>query len=60
MWKPAELYSKLLKGWLYRGIYIYGTIIGLIKGDTRNLDYSSAEYQCFIITNCLQSELTDI
>ena len=34
-----ELKSKLLKGG-YMGDYI-GTTIGVIKGDTRSLDYSS-------------------
>ena len=31
---------KLLEGGLYGGLDM-GSIIGLIKGDTRNLDYSS-------------------
>ena len=33
-----EPQSKLLKGGLYRGLY---RAIGLIKRDTRSLDYSS-------------------
>ena len=36
----SELQSKLLNGG-YIGI-IYGTTIGVIKGDTRSLDYSSS------------------
>ena len=32
--------SKLLKGGLYRGLYM-GVKSGLIKGDTRSLDCSS-------------------
>ena len=35
-----ELKSKLLKGGLYRGLYM-GVTIRDIKGDTRSLDYSS-------------------
>ena len=35
--EPCELFSKLLKRGLYRGLYV----IGRIEGDTRSLDYSS-------------------
>ena len=36
----CELWSKLLKGGLKKGM-IEGTAIGVIKGDTRSLEYSS-------------------
>ena len=38
--KSCELWSRLLEGGLYGGSY-KGTTIGVIKGDTMSLDYSS-------------------
>ena len=41
---PCELESTLLKGGYVGGI-ISGSIIGVIKGDTRSLDYSTHDLQ---------------
>ena len=42
-----ELWSKLLKGGYIRDSIVRGIFVGVIKGDTRSLDYSSDSF-CYL------------